>query len=119
MIWVGSKLFRRLTGKNSADDNQASMVRKCVLLRENIAGTVALQSEDQKVLTGHSVKITRWAPVIIADTQRFYVLFLGYDITAFEKVEDEVGVLKEFQNTLIKGSQISSLDRACMMARVK
>jgi hypothetical protein len=116
---VGPELFRRIAGENGADDNEASMVREYVLPRENIASAVALLPEAQKMLSGHSVNVTMWAPVIAADMQRFYIVYSGRDITALGKAVDEVGVSKEFQDMLVKASQLGTLDRAWMMTTLK
>ena len=116
---VGPELFRRIAGEDGADDNEASMVREYVLPRENIASAVALLPEAQKMLSGHGVNVTMWAPVIAADLQRFYIVYSGRDITALGKAVDEVGVSKEFQDMLVKASQLGTLDRAWMMTTLK
>ena len=116
---VGPELFRRIAGEDGADDNEASMVHEYVLPRENIASAVALLPEAQKMLSGHGVNVTMWAPVIAADMQRFYIVYSGRDITALGKAVDEVGVSKEFQDMLVKASQLGTLDRAWMMTTLK
>ena len=99
---VGPELFRRVAGENGADDNEASMVREYVLPRANIAGAVALLPEAQKMLSGHSVDVNMWAPVIAVDMQRFYIVYSGRDITTLGKQWMRWAYQKSFRTCLSK-----------------
>jgi hypothetical protein len=69
------------------------------------------------MLTGHDVNITMWAPVIAEDMKRAQVVYSAPDMVVLGKAIDEVGMSTEFQEMLVKASNLGTLDRACGMVR--
>lgn len=118
-VVVGPELFRRVAGEDSEIDNNATMVREYALPRENLAGAISMMPEIGAMFAGHNVNVTMWAPVIAADMQRLYVAYSGVDMVAIGKATDEVGLSREFQEVLVKASQLGALDRSWLMTTVK
>ena len=55
--------------------------------------------------------------VIAEDMKRAQVVYSAPDMVAIGKAIDEVGISAEFQEMLVKASNLGTLDRACGMVR--
>jgi hypothetical protein len=93
------------------------MVREYVLPRKNLAEAAALVSTVPDMLAGHDVNVTMWAPVIAEDMKRAQVVYSAPDMVVIGKAIDEVGISAEFQEMLVKASNLGTLDRASGMVR--
>ena len=113
---TGPELARVVAGEGNPDHN-AAMVREYVLPRKNLAEAAAMVSTVPDMLAGHDVNVTMWAPVIAEDMKRAQVVYSAPDMVAIGKAIDEVGISAEFQEMLVKASNLGTLDRACGMVR--
>ena len=116
---VGPELFRRVAGEDSEVEYKATMVREYALPRESLAGAISMMPEIRGMFVDHNINVSMWVPVIAADMQRLYVGYSGVDIVAIGKATDVVGLSKEFQEMLVKASQLGTLDRSWLMTTVK
>mgnify|MGYP001161077029 FL=1 len=113
---TGPELARVVAGEGNPDHN-AAMVREYILPRKNLAEAAALVSTVPDMLAGHDVTVTMWAPVIAEDMKRAQVVYSAPDMVVIGKAIDEVGMSTEFQEMLVKASNLGTLDRACGMVR--
>ena len=113
---TGPELARVVAGEGNPDHN-AAMVREYVLPRKNLAEAAAMVSTIPDMLAGHDVNVTMWAPVIAEDMKRAQVVYSAPDMVVIGKAIDEVGMSSEFQEMLVKASNLGTLDRACGMVR--
>ncbi len=92
------------------------MVREYVMPRENLAEVISMVSVAQDMLTGHNMNVSRWSPVIAEDLKRLMIVYSAPDMPTLGKGVDKVGLSKEFQEMLVKASNLSTLDRDfCMI----
>ena len=113
---TGPELARILAGEPDPN-NTAAMVREYVMPRENLSKAADMVPGIQDMLKGHDVNITMWVPVIAEDMKRLLVVYSAPDMVAIGKAIDEVGISAEFQEMLVKASNLGTLDRACGMVR--
>ena len=109
----------RLVAGEAIPTNQALMVREYVMPRENMAEAISMVPEIQKMAKDHHTNVTMWAPVITDDMKRVMVVYSAPDMPTLGKSIDEVGMSQEFQELLIKASQLGTLDRAWGMVNIR
>ena len=67
------------------------------------------------MLIDHFINLTMQVPVIAEDMKRVWAIYSGKTPAALGKSIDQLGMTKEFQETLVEASKLGTLDKAWAM----